>query len=118
MVTVGFLVFGLINVTQTVAVARDPDALLDRIFTQQGWGDYTPNAVSETVGPVLIAVNVLSLVLAIGFTVPRLSRRRTAFWVPLVCAAVAVLFTVILLLVAVFADPAAMAALSTPSPTP
>lgn len=118
MVTVGFLVFGLINVTQTVAVARDLGALLDSVFMRQGWGDYTTNAVSEVVGPVVIAVNVLSLVLAIGFAVPRLRTRRTAFWIPLICAAVAVLLTVILLLVAVFADPAAIAAMSTPSPAP
>lgn len=118
MVTVGFLVFGLINVTQTVAVARDLGALLDGVFMQEGWGEYSTNAVSAVVGPVVIAVNVLSLVLAIGFAVPRLRARRTAFWIPLICAAVAVLLTVLLLLVAVFADPAAMAALSTPAPTP
>ena len=80
--SVGLLVFGLINVTQTVAIARDLRPLLDSVFAQEGLGAYSNEPVAQAAGWIVVAVNVLSLVLAIGFTVPRLRTHRVAFWVP------------------------------------
>jgi hypothetical protein len=111
-VTVGFLVFGVINVTRTVAMARDLQGLLDLVFAQQGLGDYTNAAAAQAAGGVVIAVNVLCLVLAIGFAVPRIRTRRTAFWVPVAAAGVAVVLTTAVILAAAAADPAFVARLT------
>ncbi len=98
--------FGVVNVTQTVARARDLRVLLDTVFAQQGLGPYTNEAVADAAGAIVIAVNVLSLVLAIGFAVPRLRTRRTAFWVPLAAAGVCLVITTAVVLAAAIADPA------------
>ena len=78
--TVGLLVFGLIQVTQTVAQSRDLVPILDGVLRANGAAAYT-NAEAASVGGLLLAgSHVLSLVLAIGFSVPRLRTRRRAFW--------------------------------------
>jgi hypothetical protein len=105
-VTVGLLLIGLVDVTRTVAVARDLGALLDSVFAQSGMGDYTSDDVARVVGAVVILVNVLGLVLAIGLAVPRLRAHRPAFWVPMVIGAGCVLLTTALTLGAAVADPA------------
>ncbi len=48
---------------------------------------------------------MLCLVLAIGFSVPRIRQKRTSFWIPLVCAAISLLVTVGLILAALVVDP-------------
>jgi NhaP-type Na+/H+ and K+/H+ antiporter len=99
----------VINVTQTVAAARDLRSVLDLVFAREGIGTYTNVAFAEATGWFVIAANVLSLVLAIGFAVPRLRARRTAFWIPLASAAVCVVVTTVLILSAAVADPAFLA---------
>ena len=104
--TVGLLVFGLVNVTQTVAQARDLGPVLDSFFLQQGMGAYTNTRAAEVGGLLLGLTSVLCLVIAIFFAVRRLRARRRAFWIPIVCAAVGVLVTTIVIGGAVMADPA------------
>jgi hypothetical protein len=96
----------VLDVTRTVAVARDLGGLLDAVFAQSGMGDYTSDDVARVVGVVVIAVNVVALVLAIALAVPRLRTHRPAFWVPLVLGAGCVLLTTALTLGAAVADPA------------
>jgi hypothetical protein len=55
-------------------------------------------------------VNRACLVLAIGFAVPRLRTRRTAFWIPLVAAVVCIVVTTVVI-VAAAADPSFLARL-------
>jgi hypothetical protein len=110
-VTVGLLVFGVINVTQTVSIARDLHPLLDSVFAQEGLGPYTNDAAARVAGWIVIAVNVLCLVLAIGFAVPRLRVHRTAFWIPLIAAAVCIVVTTVVIVAAAAADPAFLARL-------
>lgn len=112
MVTVGFLVFGVINVTQTVAAARDLGAVLQEVFAEQGLGRFTNTAAANGVGWAVIAVNVLALVLAIFFSVPRLRLHRTTFWIPLVCAAGSLLITTGLMVGIAVSDPAFMAGIA------
>ena len=105
-VTVGLLVLGLINVTQTVAQARDLGVVLNAFFVQEGIGAYTNAQAASVAGLLLAATNLLCLVLAIGFAVPRLRRHRRAFWIPLVSAAISVVATTVVVAGAVMSDPA------------
>ena len=105
-ITVGLLVFGLVNVTQTVAQARDLGVVLDAFFQQQGIGDYTNTRAAEVGGLLLTLTSVLCLVIAIFFSVRRLRVRKRAFWIPLVCAAVSLLAMTIVIGGSVMSDPA------------
>ena len=102
----------MFDVTRTVAVARDFDALMKTVFTQAGFGAYTSDGVAQVVGVIVIAVNVVGLALAIALSVPRLRTHRTAFWIPLVVGASCILLTVLLMVVAAAGDPAFTARLS------
>ena len=104
--------FGVVNVTQTVAIARDLRTLLDAVFVQEGLGGYADSDAAQIAGWIVIGANVLSLVLAIGFAVPRLRAKRTAFWIPLAAAGVCVLVTTAVIVAAAFVDPAFMARLT------
>ena len=104
--TVGLLVFGLVNVTQTVAQARELGPVLDSFFQQQGMGAYTDTRAAEVGGLLLALSSVLCLVVAIFFSVRRLRVRKRAFWVPVVCAAIGLVVTTIIIGGSVMADPA------------
>lgn len=86
---------------------------MTRLFADQGWGPYTSGGTARGAGLAIALVSVVCLVLAIGFSVPRIRRRRPAFWIPIVCAAVWVVLTTTLIFAAVAADPAFLAALRT-----
>jgi type III secretory pathway component EscS len=104
--TVGLLLIGLLDVTRTVAVARDLGSLLDAVFVQAGFGAFTSDDVAGAIGAVVIAVNVLGLIIAIALAVPRLRAHRTAFWIPLVAGVTCVVLTTGLLVGAAASDPA------------
>jgi hypothetical protein len=110
--TVGLLLIGVLDVTRTVAVARDLGTLLATVFQQGGFGDYTAYDAARVVGWVIIAVNVVALALAIGLAVPRLRAKRTAFWIPLIAGVSCVVLTTALTVVAAAADPAFAARIS------
>ena len=103
---------GLLDVTRTVATARDLGAVLDAVYAQAGMGDYTNDAVASAIGVAVIAVNVVGLVLAIALAVPRLRAHRTAFWVPLTVGLGCIVLTTALVLGAAVSDPAFAAHLS------
>jgi uncharacterized membrane-anchored protein len=105
-VTVGLLVLGVINTTQSVAQARELGSTLDALYAAQGIGHYTDVAAANAAGLAMSLSSVLCLVLAIGFAVPRIRSQRTAFWIPIVCAVVSVVVTIALVIVAMLVDPA------------
>jgi hypothetical protein len=111
-ITVGLLLWGLITTVQTVAQARDLPAALDAAFSARGVGPYTQTGVATAIGWVVVVESVLSLVVAIGFSVPRIRDHRIAFWVPLLAGAVSSVVTVLLITAAILADPAYVAALT------
>ncbi|GAA2748973.1 hypothetical protein CLV52_3133 [Amnibacterium kyonggiense] len=86
--------------------------MLQALFAQTGAGVYTRNDVAETVGWVVIAVNVVGLVLAIALSVPRLRDHRMAFFVPITIGVACLLLTVGLTLGAALADPSFTAKLT------
>lgn len=107
--TVALLVLGVINVTQTVAWARDLPEALQAGYDAQNIGTFASTAAAAVAGPIVIAANVLAMVLAIGFAVPRIRAKRMAFWIPLVCAGIATGVTFALVMATVASDPAFVA---------
>jgi putative effector of murein hydrolase LrgA (UPF0299 family) len=105
-VTVSLLALGVLNVTQVVAAARDLPAALDALYVSQGIGQYTQVGLATAIGWAVIIESVLSLVLAIGFAVPRMRAHRRAFWIPVAAAVVGALLTFALVSIAILADPA------------
>ncbi|MDQ1529910.1 MAG: hypothetical protein QOE37_15 [Microbacteriaceae bacterium] len=105
-VTVALLALGVLNVTRIVAAARDMAGSLAAIFVAQGIGQYTQVGLATGIGWAVIAESILSLVIAIAVSVPRIRDHRTAFWVPILAAAVTGLLTFLLVSAAILADPA------------
>lgn len=93
-------------------MSRDYAALLDAVLAQAGLGPYPDASVAQLVGWIVIAVNVLGLVVAIGVCVPRLRTHRVAFWIPLAIGAACLVLTVGLTMGAALADPAFTAKLT------
>lgn len=86
--------------------------MLSSAFDSLDLGAYT-NAAAASVGGILLAAsNVACLVLAIGFSVPRIRSHRPAFWIPVVCAAVALLATGAIVIGLLASDPAWLARFS------
>ena len=110
-VTIGLLLWGVITTVQTVAQARDLPGSLNTVLSSRGLGPYTQTALGSAIGWVVVAESILSLALAIGFSVPRIRDHRMAFWVPLVAGAVSALLTLVLITAAIVADPAVLTSL-------
>jgi hypothetical protein len=116
--TVGLLGVGVLNTTQTVAQARDLPAALDAVYTNQGIGHYSQVGLATGIGWVVVVESVLSLVIAIAFSVPRIRAHRVAFWIPLTAAVASSVLTVVLVAVAILADPAYLASVQHSAGTP
>jgi hypothetical protein len=117
-ITVGLLAVGVLNTTQTVAQARDLPAGLDQVYAARGIGPYTQVGFATGIGWAIVAVAVATLVLAIGFSVPRIRDHKLAFWIPLAAGVASALVTGLLIAVAVLADPAYLHSLQHASPAP
>ena len=105
-ITVGLLLVGVVNTIQTVAQARELPLALDQVYAARGISKYTQVGFATGIGWVIVATSVASLVLAIGFAVPRIRDHRIAFWIPLVAGAVSAVVTIVLVGAAILADPA------------
>ena len=105
----GLLLIGLVDVTRTVSIGRDFPTFLDAVLAQSGLGHVTNLAAADVAGWIVIAANVLGLVLAIWFTVPRLRTRRLAFWVPLAAGVTCVIVTMLITVGTAIADPSVSA---------
>jgi hypothetical protein len=117
-ITVGLLAVGVVNTMQTVAQARDLPAGLDQVYAARGIGPYTQVGLATGIGWAIIAVALAALVLAIGFSVPRIRDHRLAFWIPLAAGTASAVITGALIAVAVLADPAYLDSLRHASPAP
>ena len=105
-ITVGLLLVGVVNTVQTVAQARELPLALDQVSAAKGIGRYTQVGFATGIGWAIVVTAVVSLVLAIGFAVPRIRDHRLAFWIPLAAGAASALVTTVLVAAAFLADPA------------
>jgi hypothetical protein len=117
-ITVGLLAVGVINTIQTVAQARELPAALDQVYAARGISRYTQVGLATGIGWVVAIAAIGSLVLAIGFSVPRIRDHRLAFWIPLAAGAASAVVTVVLVAAAILADPAYLDSIRHATPAP
>ena len=117
-ITVGLLLVGVVNTVQTVAQARQLRMALDQVYAARGIGRYTQAGLATGIGWAIVVTSVASLVLAIGFAVPRIRDHRLAFWIPLVAGAASAVVTIVLVAAAILADPAYLDSIRHATATP
>jgi hypothetical protein len=104
--TVLLLGLGVIDVVSGLAQYADLTPALRELFTQQGLGQFTSDALALAVGPIISIARCVILGVTIVVSLVFISRRRRAFWIPLVGAAFAFLAAVVGLGVIMAGDPA------------
>lgn len=104
--SVGFLVYGFLNVLSGLFQYVDLGGYLDQFYRTLGIGDYAGGPADRPIGILIAASNVISFALAAWFTARRLRRGKLAFWIPLVAGAIAALVSTALLMTLLAGDPA------------
>jgi Family of unknown function (DUF6264) len=111
-VTIALLLGGLYTATTSFATAPNAAVSFDEYMVSAGIGHYTQTALAVGSSYATAASELLALLLAIGFSVPRLRTHRRAFWIPLVSAAISLTLALVFSAVAFFGDPAFQAYLN------
>ena len=104
--TVALLGLGVIDVVSGIGQYADLAPALREVYTQQGFGEFTSDALALTVGLIINIARSVILAVTIVVSLVFISRRRRAFWIPLVGAALAFLTVVVCLVVLMASDPA------------
>ena len=105
-ITVALLGVGVFDVVGGYGQYADLAPALRELYAQQGFGQFTSDALAQTIGVVANALRTVILALTIVVSLVLISRKRRAFWVPLVGAAVAVVAVVVCIVVLMASDPA------------
>ena len=107
-VTIALLLVGLYIATTSFAQAPDTGAIFDSYLVSAGVGHYTLTELATGTAYAGAGSELLSLLLAIGFSVPRLRAHRRAFWIPLVSGLIGFVLATVFNAIALFSDPAVM----------
>jgi hypothetical protein len=75
-------------------------------YTQLGYGDYTSTTMADSIGLGIVAVQVALLAAVLYLAITRLRAGRRAFPITLGVGLLAVVLTMVLLMIAMTADPA------------
>ena len=99
--TAALLGYATINVIAQLLAKDTLATIATQFFTAQGIGDYTPTALTTSLGNTLNVITLALFVVTVLVTTWMLRRGRVAFWVPIaggvVATTVALVFVVILL---------------------
>ena len=96
-------------------VARDTlAAIVTQFFVAQGIGDYTPTALTASLGTTLNVITLALFVLTVLVTVWMLRRGRVAFWVPIAGGVAATIVALVFVVILLQSDPALIAFLDRP----
>lgn len=106
--TVGLLAIGVFNVVSGFFSFRDLPGMLTELYRSQGIAPYTEVGLAHTVGTAISVSQVVVLLVTIWASFLALKKKRLAFYWPLVGFVVTMLTTLVLILVAMFGDPAFM----------
>ena len=104
--SVTLLIFGAYTVGSSIAGLLDFSAVLREVYAQAGYGEYTSDGLADSIGIAILVSQSVLFIATLVVTVLRLRAKRVAFFVPLIGGAVAGLLMVALVLVAMTADPA------------
>lgn len=112
-VTIGMLLFGLINLVQSVGPLLEFANTLDLGLTGTAYDDIDFGTAANVGGWVLLGILTEVFVGAVAASLSLLRRRRIAFWVPLVAGGVTIAAWVVVLVVVVVQTPGALPTLGT-----
>lgn len=114
--TAVLLGYATINVIAQL-VSRDTLAtIVKQIFVAQGIGEYTPTALTATLGNALNVVTLALFVLTVLAVTWMLRRGRIAFWVPIVGGVAATIVALVFVAILLQSDPAFTAYLNRARP--
>ena len=104
--TAALLGYASINVIAQL-IARDMLAtIVTQFFVAQGIGDYTPTALTTTLGNSLNVVTLVLFVLTVLATTWMLRRGRLSFWVPIAGGVAATIVALVFVVILLQSDPA------------
>ncbi len=101
--------YATINVIGQLAARDTLAAILKQFFASQGIGEYTPTALTTSLGNLLNVITLALFVLTVLATVWMLRRGRVAFWVPIAGGVLASIVALVFVVVLLGSDPAAVA---------
>jgi hypothetical protein len=109
-ITVALIVFGVINVVQSAPLFLDFVATLKLAAKSVTYGPVDLSLLefgepARIGGYVLLAISIVLLVAAAGFSYLALSRSRVAFWIPLSAGGLNLLCYVVVLAVVLYSTP-------------
>ena len=102
--TIGLLVFGVVNIFNNLGLYVSPGTLVNQVLTQLHAGDtkfpaltYESTSTTAAVGSILLTLQGANFGLITWWAFKRLAARKSSFWVPLVGAAISSTLTFITL---------------------
>ena len=111
-VTLVLLAFGLFVVVSGIPGYLSMADTLQQVYTQLGRGTYTATELSGSLGVTAVVVQALLWALTALFAGLALRRGRIAWWIAVVGGVVAFIAVMIIVSVALMADPGFIASLS------
>lgn len=110
-VTLALLAFGLITVATSIPGYLRMADTLQSAYSQLGIGSYTDNELARSLGVTAIVVSALLWLVTAACTALSLKRNRVSWWIPVVGGALAFIALMVIVFVALLADPAFAASL-------
>jgi uncharacterized membrane protein YhaH (DUF805 family) len=111
--TVVLLVIGLVDVIRQFSSFANFASVMRESYTQLGYGEFTSDALANSMGVAQNVVRVALILIAIAWSARRIRQRKRAFWVPLVAGAAAALVLLVGILAVMLVDPAIATYLNT-----
>lgn len=104
LLTSTLLLFGVLDVISTIPVLANMGPFLRDALEPQG-ASFTSDAIAAEAGGAANIVRVVVLAITIVFALIQIQRKRIAFWIPVVGAAIAGIVLTVAVVVAVMNDP-------------
>jgi hypothetical protein len=105
LLTATLLLFGVVDVINTFGTIGNLGPVLREGLAAQGVEAFSSDAIAAEAGGAANIVRVVVLVLTVVFALIQIQRRRLAFWIPIVGAAIAGIALMVAIFVAVMSDP-------------
>lgn len=114
--TAALLGYATINVIAQLLAKDTLATIATQFFTAQGIGDYTPTALTTSLGNTLNVITLALFVVTVLVTTWMLRRGRVAFWVPIAGGVVATIVALVFVVILLQSDPAFTALLDRTRP--
>jgi hypothetical protein len=109
LLTSTLLLFGVVDVINTFSTVGNLGPVLREGLVAQGVDGFSSDTVAAEAGGAANIVRLVVLVLTIVFALMQIQRKKLAFWIPIVGAAIAAIALIVAIFVAVMGDPAFIA---------